>query len=325
MADVLALALPFFGVIFLGFGCGRFSRIPESGLAWLSFFIIYVALPALFFSLVARTPFRELTNGGFILATTLSTATCFALSLGVGLWLRRGNVPEASIAAILGSYANVGYMGPGLTLGALGAAASVPTALIFVFDSLFFFTIVPVMMAIGGRDRRGFGATLLLVARRVLTHPFNVATFLGVAAAYVEFHPPQAMERMLEFLRNAAAPCALLTLGVSVALRPMDRLHGEVPVLIAIKLLLHPTLVFVVLSAVGAVVGGFPPVWIATAVLMAGLPPALNAFIMARQYDTYVEAASGGVLIGTVVSVATVTTLLYIVQHDMLPAALFMP
>jgi hypothetical protein len=318
MAEVLALALPFFGVIFLGLGCGRLARIPESGLAWLSFFIIYVALPALFFSLVARTPFHELTNGRFIAATTLSTAACFALSLAVGLWLRRGNLPEAAIAAIVGSYANVGYMGPGLTLGALGAGASVPTALIFVFDSLFFFTIIPIMMAIGGRDRRSVSATAWLVVRRVVTHPFNVATFLGVLAAYVEFHPPAAIEKTLEFLRNAAAPCALFTLGVSVALRPMDRMQSEVPALLLIKLVVHPALVWLVLTTVG----GFEPVWVATAVLMASLPPALNAFIMAKQYETYVEGASGGVLIGTVVSVVTVTLMLYAVQHDMLPHGL---
>ena len=314
MADVLALALPFFGVIFLGLGCGKIARIPESGLAWLSFFIIYVALPALFYSLVARTPFHELANGRFILVTTLSTATCFALSLAVGLWLRR-NLPEATISAVVGSYSNVGYMGPGLTLGALGAAASVPTALIFVFDSLFFFTVVPLLMALGGRDKRSLGATLWYVVRRVVTHPFNVATFLGVLSAAIEFHPPAAIDRMLEFLKNAAAPCALFTLGVSVALRPMGKVQGEVPFLIGIKLLLHPLLVFSVLM----LVGGFAPVWVATAVLMAGLPPALNAFIMAKQYDTYVEGASGGVLIGTIVSVATVTALLYAVQHDMLP------
>jgi predicted permease len=228
-------------------------------------------------------------------------------------------VPEASIAAIVGSYANVGYMGPGLTLGALGAAASVPTALIFVFDSLFFFTIVPLLMATSSRYKRSLAGTVLLVVKRVVTHPFNIATFLGVIAAYVEFHPPAAIERTLEFLKNAAAPCALFTLGVSVALRPMERFQWEVPPLIAIKLLLHPFLVFAVLS----LVGGFEPVWVATAVLMAGLPPALNAFIMAKQYDTYVEAASGGVLVGTMVSVLTVTALLYAVQHDMLPRTLF--
>ena len=90
------------------------------------------------------------------------------------------------------------------------------------------------------------------------------------------------------------------------------------PWLLAIKLVIHPALVWLVLS----LVGGFEPVWVATAVLMASLPPALNAFIMAKQYDTYVAGASGGVLVGTVVSVATVTAMLYALQHDMLPHGL---
>ncbi len=319
MAEVLALALPFFGVIFLGFGCGRIARIPESGLAWLSFFIIYVALPALFFSLVARTPFHELTNGRFIAATTLSTATCFALSLAVGLWLRRGNLPEASIAAIVGSYANVGYMGPGLTLGALGAGASVPTALIFVFDSLFFFTILPILMAVGGRDRRGIGATAWLVVRRVVTHPFNVATFLGVFAAYIEFQPPAAIEKTLEFLRNAAAPCALFTLGVTVALRPIQRMPWEVPTLAVVKLIIHPLILFVLLSLFGIT----NRVWTDTALLMAALPPALNVFVFARQYDTWVEQASSSVLLGTLLSVATLTGVMWLVKTGQMPQLLF--
>ena len=46
MLEVINLALPFFGLIFLGFGCGKFKAIPEAGLAWMGFFILYVALPA---------------------------------------------------------------------------------------------------------------------------------------------------------------------------------------------------------------------------------------------------------------------------------------
>jgi predicted permease len=108
MTDVLSLALPFFGLIVLGFASGRFVQLPESGLAWLNYFIIYIALPPLFFQLVSRTPFEQLANGRFILVTTLSTAVTFYLAIGVGLWLRRGNLPEATIAGIVGGYANVG-------------------------------------------------------------------------------------------------------------------------------------------------------------------------------------------------------------------------
>ena len=48
MLDIINLALPFFGLIFIGFACGKLRQIPDAGLAWMNFFILYVALPALF-------------------------------------------------------------------------------------------------------------------------------------------------------------------------------------------------------------------------------------------------------------------------------------
>ena len=51
-----------------------------------------------------------------------------------------------------------------------------------------------------------------------------------------------------------------------------------------------------------------------TAVLMAALPPALNVFVLARQYDAWVEQASGSVLLGTLVSVVTLTTVMWLVK-----------
>ncbi len=76
------------------------------------------------------------------------------------------------------------------------------------------------------------------------------------------------------------------------------------PFTTAVKLLLHPLLVFLLLSLFGP----FQQYWIETAVLMAALPPALNVFVFARQYDTWVEQASSAVLVGTLASVVTLTT-----------------
>jgi malonate transporter len=319
MADVLSLALPFFGLILLGFASGRMVRLPESGLAWLNFFILYVALPPLFFQLVSRTPFEQLANGRFILATTLSTALTFLIAICLGLWLRRGNLPEATIAGVVGAYANVGYMGPGLTLAALGAAAAVPTALIFTFDSTLFFAAVPFLMALCGVERKAPLKTVLVVLQRVFTHPFIVATILGVIFAWAQIRPPSAVEKILDYLANAAAPCALFTLGVTVALRPLVRIPEEVVGVVGIKLFLHPLIAWLILSAIG----GFDPIWVYTAVLMAALPPALNAYIMARQYDAYITQASAGILVGTVTSIVTVTGLLYLIRQGMIVPDLF--
>jgi predicted permease len=52
---------------------------------------------------------------------------------------------------------------------------------------------------------------------------------------------------------------------------------------------------------------------------MAALPPALNVFVLANQYQVYIERASSAILAGTVLSVFTVTWLLYLISQDQLP------
>ncbi len=316
MIDVLNLALPYFGLIFLGFACGRIRNIPDRGLAWMDFFIVYMALPALFYRILARTPFEQLNNVPFIATTTLATFLVLALAFGLAFAVRR-NAAESAIAALAGAYGNIGYMGPGLALATLGAQAAAPVALIFCFETLLFFSLLPMVMALARPTHRGFSRLVLDVVRKIALHPLVVATALGVLSAALHFEPPVALDRLMQFLQNAAAPCALFTLGVTVALRPFTRVPWEVPVLVLIKLAIHPVVALVLLVAFGP----FDPNWVNTAVLMAALPPALNVFVLARQYEAWVEPASGSVLLGTLVSVATLTSVMWLVQHGGLAQA----
>jgi hypothetical protein len=318
MIDVLNLALPYFGLIFLGLACGRLKQIPDTGLAWMNFFIVYVALPCLFYRIVAKTPLEELANVSFVVATSLSTGIAFFIALAIAK-LGRRTLPEATIAGLAGGYGNIGYMGPGLALSTLGTQAAAPVALIFCFDNIVLFSLVPFLMEIGGGERRGFWRSVLFVLRRIALHPFIIATLLGVISAAVHFEPPVALDRLLQFLQNAAAPCALFVLGVTVALRPLPRLAWDVPAIVPVKLALHPVIVFFMLAWLGP----FSAPWTYAAVLMAALPPALNVFVLARQYDVWVEEASGSILIGTMVSVLTLTSVMWLVQSGTLPVTPF--
>jgi malonate transporter len=89
----------------------------------------------------------------------------------------------------------------------------------------------------------------------------------GALAAALHFHPPVPIDNTLLFLQNAAAPTALFVLGVTVALRPFGRVPWEVPAVIAVKLLIHPLVVFGLMLLLGP----FPQPWAATAILMASL------------------------------------------------------
>lgn len=310
MMDVLNLALPYFGLIFIGFACGKLKNLPEAGLSWMNFFLLYVSLPALFFRIMSKTPFEELNNLPFVIATTAATATAFFLSALTSRLIGGLSVREATMAGLSGGYGNIGYMGPGLALAVLGAKAAVPTALIFCFDSIFLFSIVPLLMALTGGERRPLLPTIGIVTREIAFHPLIVAAYCGALAAALHIHLPVAIDGTLQFLQSAAAPVALFALGVTVALRPLGRVPWEIPGLIAIKLVVHPLIVFALMMLFGP----FTPEWAATAVLMASLPPALNVFVIARQYDIWVEPASVAVLVGTFVSVVTLTSVMYLLK-----------
>jgi malonate transporter len=223
-----------------------------------------------------------------------------------------GKLPlrEATLAGLSGAYGNIGYMGPGLALAVLGSKAAAPTALIFCCDSIFLFSIVPLLIALTDREHQSALHTLGVVLRQIVLNPLIMSACAGALAAALHLHPPVAIDNTLQFLQNAAAPVALFVLGVTVALRPFSRMPWEVPGVIAVKLLIHPLVVFGLMLLFGP----FAQPWAATAVLMAALPPALNVFVIARQNDSWIEPASVAVLIGTFASVITLTTVMWLLQ-----------
>jgi predicted permease len=314
MVDILNLALPYFGLIFIGFACGKTRGLPETGLAWMNFFLLYVSLPALLFRIMSETPFSELNNPPFLIATTLATVSAFVLAMVAGRIIGELSLRKATMAGLAGAYGNIGYMGPGLALAVLGAKAAAPTALIFCCDSIFLFTIVPLLMALTDREHPSFLHAIGIAARQIVLNPLIMSAVLGALVAAFHIPLPTALDRTLLFLQNAAAPTALFVLGVTVALRPFDRVPWEVPGVIAVKLLIHPLIVF----ALMLLFGPFAQPWAATAVLMAALPPALNVFVIARQNSTWIEPASVAVLIGTFASVVTLTSVMWFIQSGRL-------
>ena len=315
MNEIVSISLPFFGLIALGYGAGRWRKTPVEGLAWLNFFVFYLALPSLFFRLIADTPLEKLTSWSFVLTTTFGTYCTFAIAFSIAALINRGNVPASTIQGLVGSYSNSGYMAPGLTLAAFGTAAAVPTALIFSFENAMLFALVPLMMALGSTERADPVEILKKIGRSIFLHPFIIAICAGFISAASNIGPPLALDALLKLLSSAAAPCALFALGVGLGVRPPKRLGMELPMLVAIKLFVHPMVVYLLLSWIG----GFDQIWVYTAVLMAALPPAANVFVLARQYNVYVERASTGILLGTLLSIVTVTLLLSLILTGSLP------
>jgi len=314
MIDVFALAAPLFAIILLGYVCARLIRIPIEGLAWLNIFVIYIALPPLFFQLLSKTPVSEFANITFLLSASAATLSVFAIGFFLSRVLRRADNRVATIQGLSGAYGNIGYMGPPLAIAAFGPEAGVPVALIFCFDNTLHFTLAPLLMTLGDSKQQRWLLVFIKIVKKIVTHPFIIATIAGLCAAYFKISVAAPVDQFLDTLAAAAAPCALFALGVSAALRPLKRVPLDLAYLIPIKLIVHPVLVYFAVSWIPGVCA----TWIYSAVLLAALPTATNVFVIAQQYDVWQQRASSVVVLSTLVSVVTVTGYLYLAKNGYL-------
>ena len=303
--DVLNLTLPLFGLVLLGWIAARWKKLPEAGLVWMQFYIVYIALPAMFFQVLRKTPIEQMMNFKYIAGASGATLIIFIGTYLFGRYLLKSKRAVATMQAVAGSYSNIGYMGPALTVPAFGEAAIVPTALVLCFDNTLIFVLAPVLMALSSSVSEGNLA--LVILRRVFLHPFILATIAGVTAAIVQPPIPPALDQTLDNLKLSAAPCALFAMGVVIAYQKADIKSPDVSILLIIKMILHPLLVYLMLTWVGIE----DQVWLQTAVLMAALPPALNVFVLAQHYGVYINRASSIVLVGTFIAAISVTALLH--------------
>ena len=317
MSEILNLALPFFGLIVLGFIASKRWTIGEEGLAWLNVFLVYFSLPALIFLAVAKSPFEQLLNWPFVTATTSVTVFAFLAVVAATRWLFATPLKTAALQGTSGSYGNVGYMGLPLAVAFFGAEAAVPAALVFCFDCAAQFIITPFLATLAHERNEDahWGEVATRIARQVLTHPFLIATVLGVIASAFAFQPPGALGTILDMLMRAAGPTALFALGVTVGMRKFTGFGPELTLVAGMKVVVQPLLALLVVS----LVPGLPPLWLHVAVMMAALPTASNAFILASQYKTYTEGASTAVIVTTLASAFTIPLIIYAIKAGLLP------
>ncbi|TVQ36768.1 MAG: AEC family transporter [Geminicoccaceae bacterium] len=303
MDAIVAVALPLFLLMAIGYVVVRARLVPDGTVPGLNGFAFHVAIPALLFDKIRTTPLAALLDVRFVVAYYAPTLLLFFATFLVSwLWLRT----ERRLAVIQGLatiFTNSGYMGIALLLTMGGPALALPAVLIVALDNLI---VVPIALALleagGGRQGR-FWPTL---GRSLATHPIILAVFFGVVAGSIGFVPPGPLQRVIELLAAATVPCALFALGGSLVGVPISDAKREVATLSLLKMLVHPALVAVFVYLVVPL----EPTLAATTVIVTALPAATMVYVMAQRYECYVLRSSTIVLVTHVISVVTVSALL---------------
>ncbi len=306
MQAILNVAFPIFGVILAGYLAGRWRILGGEATAALNAFVSYFALPVLFFGTLARTPVQAVLDPALLGGFGLAVVATFVVGMITTRLVSRGGLAAMSLQGIASSWGNVGYMGVPLCLAAFGEAGLPPAMLTVIVTAVVSMVFGVMLIELEVAAVHGPIRTFFRAAFNVVRNPLPLSIAFGIAASWIGVPVPLPVEKWIDLLGAAAAPCALFAIGLFLSDKSIKSGLAEAGLATLIKLLLQPLLAALILPAfidIGSVPGQ-------VALLMAALPTAANAFVLAKQFDVSVEQNTAAVLLSTAFSVVTVSALL---------------
>lgn len=307
MISTFIVVLPVFALIFSGWGAFKLKILGEHAITELNRFVVYLALPTLLFDITANSHSSELWQPDFIAAYSISSVIAFSLPFLIQF---RRNLPLAdkAIGGLNAAYPNSGYMGIPLSIIAFGSDVLPTTIISMIVTLCVTFGVAIILIEIGTQKAANPLEFTWKVTRSLIRNPLMVAPTLGGIIAYLGWTLPAPIETFLKLLGGAAAPCALVALGLFLAVpRKMQREDtAEIGFLVFTKLIIHPLVTWIV-----AVYFFNLPLLIAqNAALLAALPAGTGPFMLAEHYGRSPGITSNVILYSTALSVITLSGLL---------------
>ena len=294
MLDLLAIVLPVFGLIGIGYVARQTGFISERVGEGLSEFVFTLSLPCLIFRTLVRAEIPAVQPWGYWIAYFVGVAAVWFLATGIGRRFFGLKGIPAVVAGFAAGQANTVFVGVPMILKAYGDEGAVPLFLLIAVH-------LPVTMTLATILAEGRRASPLLIVRRLLTHPIVVGILAGSICRPVAAYVPAPAWQVMDLLASAAVPCALISMGI--ALRRYGLQMGwKLPTVISfLKLIVHPLIVLLLATYVFPM----PPVWAGVAVLFASCPSGINAYLFAERYGEGVALASSAITLSTALALGT--------------------
>ncbi len=296
----VALASPLFVLVFAGYLMMRWSGWPKSMSENLSRFVFSVALPAMLFRMMSDLSKLPPVDVRLLVAFFGGCLIVFVIGRLIAWKLFALDGVAQSVFALGGVFSNNVLLGLPLAKVALGDAAVPSVALVLVFNALILWTLVTVSVEWarqGSFSLHGFAKT----ARGVLTNPIVAGILSGTLFGLSGAQLPAFIDAPLGMAGQAAAPMALIALGMGLAEYGV-RDGWQISVVIsAVKLIVQPFTVWLLARLIG-----LPPMETQVVVLLASTAVGANVYLMSRQFATLEGPVASSLVLST--GLAALTT-----------------
>lgn len=295
-AKLFLLTAPLFLLVLLGYGLLRWARWPKELADALTRFVFSVAIPALLFRQMSAVSELPPPDWRLIVVYFGSCLLVFGLGRLIGRHVFRMDGVAQSVFALGGVFSNLVLLGVPLSRLTLGDEAIPSVSLILVFNALTLWTLVSVSVE-WAKNRSASLAGLGKTVRDVLTNPIIAGIVAGTAFGFTGFGLPSVVDRTLALVAEAAAPLALIALGMGLASYALKEGWRESVAVCVLKIVVQPLSVYLLARLIG-----LSELQVNVVTLLAACPTGANVYLMARQFRTMEAPIASSMVLSTVIS-----------------------
>ena len=304
MEPIFNIVLPVFAIILTGYACGRLGALGPASSEAINKFVYFVALPVLLFFSMARVVPSEIFNWPYLGAFAAGSVITMIIGIFFARVVFKTRLAEQSMFGMVSIFGNTGYMGIPLCIVAFGEAGALPAIVATVFQSIIMIPVFAVLIESDLRGQKGLKAAVD-VTKSLARNPLMVSSVAGISWSFTGLPLPAPVETFCLILSGAAGPSALFAIGLFMVGKPLFHGFSEVASVSMIKLFIHPLITWLFFAYVFEV----EPLWQGVGILMAALPAGALCFVVAQNYNVYVQRTSAAILFSTIIAVLTLSAL----------------
>lgn len=269
--DVLGEMLVILFAIVAGFAARRLGWLGGETDQKLSKLLLNITMPAMILASVITGD--ELPEVSVILSVLEVGAAFYALALLFAYVVPRclpGTPGQKGVWRYALAFPNVAFIGYPVAVALFGPQALFYAVILVMPFNLLSYSLGPLMLAGAGRFRW-----------QQLLSPCIVASVAALVLALTRLRPPVLVGEMLSFVGDITVPLSLLMVGSFLADIPAGEVFrsGKLWVLAALRLLVLPVILWVILQAMG-----IQELVLGIAVTQMAMPVAVNGTLLSMEY-----------------------------------------
>ena len=306
---VVDVIFPIFGLLMVGYITVILGWFDQTAIRGLTRFVFDFAVPMLLLRTVSTAQLPEDIPWNFLASYYLATMLVLFSGLVLTRIIYRITFSEQVVSAFSCSFSNTVLLGIPLVLLAFGDQAALPLFIIIGTHGFVMLPLFTIMMEIGQIGKAPLKTLLAKTSYGLITNPLVIGLLGGLGCNLLGITLWKPLDEIAKLLGNAVTPGALFALGATLAGFRKKIQWKELPLIVLIKIIVHPLLVW--LLAV-IVFGLTDLIWIQVLVILAALPTGVNPFLFASRYNAGQLLSSGAVFTSTFISIFTLSALLSI-------------